>query len=262
MVRPLAAALLLFALEAAARAEPPSAEKCTAAYDSTQRLRQAGKLQAAETEALVCADSACPRVLRQDCARWVEEIQRAAPTIVVRATGSDGCDIVDARVVLDGKVVASRVEGTPLALDPGVHVVRVEPAAGVPLEQRVVIVEGDRARRIELGATGAVCGVRPDVRAEHPAAAADRPTPPLAYGLGAAGIAAIVGGSVLAVVGFSKRSDLDACKPGCDPDDVGAARRTFVVSDVLFGVGVVALAAAAYVYVTRPYRSPVAAFRF
>src|SRR5262249_25832670 len=114
----LLATALLLALEAGVRAETPSAERCTAAYHSTQRLRQAGKLREAAAEALVCAESACPRVLRQDCARWVEEIQRATPSIVVHAVGADGCDVVDARVVIDGQAVADRIAGTPITLDP------------------------------------------------------------------------------------------------------------------------------------------------
>src|SRR5262249_45680726 len=150
----------------------------------------------------------CPRVLRQDCARWVDEIQRATPTLVVRAVGADGCDIVDAKVVLDGAVIAQRLEGTPLPTDPGVHVLRVEPPSGAPLEQRLVVVEGDQGRRVELraGPPGATCGA---ARAEPPprerSQAEERPTPPLVYVLGGVGLAMIAGGSGVALHGFAQR---------------------------------------------------------
>jgi hypothetical protein len=252
----------------AARAEDAPRDRCTAAYDSTQRLRQAGKLREAHGEALACADATCPRVLRQDCARWVDELDRATPSVVLRATGADGCDIVDAEVTIDGAIVARRLQGAPFALDPGVHVVRLQPASGPPIEQRVVLVEGDRDRRIELSAAaaGASCGAPRAAAAPtaEPSATGvsdlDRPTPPLAYALGALGLASVGSGAAFAISGFSKRSDLDTCKPYCKPDDVASARRTFVVSDVLIGVGLVSLAVAVYLYASRPTRSAKAAF--
>jgi hypothetical protein len=246
-------ALALLLLAAPARAET---ERCTAAYDATQRLRQSGKLRDAQNEALVCADAACPRVLRQDCARWVDEIQRATPTIVVHAVGADGCDVVEAKVTVDGAVVAQRLEGTPLALDPGVHVLSVGPG----LEQRVVVVEGDHDRRVELSAApaGTTCGAARPVAPPPPHDALpqpeERPTPTVVYVLGAVGLASLTGGAIVAATGLSKKSDLDQCKPGCNPDDVSSMRRTFVVSDILIGIGVVSLATAAYFYFARPAR--------
>jgi hypothetical protein len=76
------------------------------------------------------------------------------------------------------------------------------------------------------------------------------------YVLGGAGLAGLAVGSIVAATGFSKKSDLDGCKPGCNPDDVAAMRRTFVVSDVLIGLSVISLGAAAYLYFTRPARTP------
>jgi len=238
-------------------AAPPDADRCTAAYDHTQRLRQANQLRAAQEEALVCADAACPAVLRDDCTRWVDEIQRATPTIVVRVTGADGCDLVGARVAIDGVDRGDRSQGIPLPLDPGAHRIRAESAGGAPLERSVVVAEGERDRRIDLSAAaaGAVCGA-PRPAGDRARVPPSRPTPPLAYVLGGFGLASVAGGAVVAATGFAKRSDLASCKPRCDPDDVDAMRRTFIVSDLLVGVGVASLAAAVFLYVTRPAAPP------
>jgi hypothetical protein len=246
-----------------ARAAPPDADRCVAAYESTQRLRQAGRLREAKAEALTCSDPACPRVVRQDCVTWVDELQKATPTVVVRATGPDGCDVVDGRLVLDGEPVSERLDGAPIAVDPGVHTVRVEGRGTAPLEQRIAVVEGDHDRRVELTSAppGTMCTAP---RAPAPGATtstpATRPTPPAAYVLGGLGVLGVGVGTAFAIAGFGKRSDLGDCKPRCNPDDVDSMRRTFVVSDVLIGVGIVALAGAAYFYFTRPPSSASAAW--
>jgi len=242
-----------------ARAAPSGADRCTTAYDRTQRLRQASRLRAARSEALVCADAACPAVLRDDCTRWVDEIQRATPTVVVRVVGADGCDLVGARVAIDGEDAGDRSQGIALPVDPGAHRVRAEPAGAAPIERSVVVGEGERDRRIDLSAApaGATCGApRPLAPGDRPRPAPARPTPPLAYVLGGFGLASVAAGAVVAATGFAKRSDLGGCKPGCNPDDVDAMRRTFVVSDALVGVGVASLAAALVLYVTRPVAAP------
>jgi hypothetical protein len=75
------------------------------------------------------------------------------------------------------------------------------------------------------------------------------------YVLGGLGGIALVTGSIVAAIGFAKRSDLDVCKPRCNPEDVDGMRHTFVASDILVGVGILSLAAAAYFYFSRPSRS-------
>ncbi len=247
----------------AASAAPLAAERCAVAYETTQRLRETGKLLEAATQAQSCAEAACPRVLRQDCARWVDEIDRLTPTIVIHATGADGCDVVDGRVTLDGAPLSETVTGGPVRLDPGVHSVRIQPRSGGPIEQRVVVIEGDRGRRIELSAAplGSRCETQSAQSTRATTTVESRPVPPLAYVLGGIGAASLVTGTVVALTGLAKKSELDACRPGCDPADVDAMRRTFLVSDVLIGVGIVAVGVAAYVYLGRPTRvDPAAAF--
>ncbi|WP_437841834.1 hypothetical protein [Sorangium sp. So ce1153] len=85
------------------------------------------------------------------------------------------------------------------------------------------------------------------------AAAAPPAVPPLAWTAGGVGV---VGLGVFAVVGalsLDAEADLRAtCAPRCPGDDVRAIRVQHAVADVGLGVGVVALGAAAWLYLTRP----------
>lgn len=91
---------------------------------------------------------------------------------------------------------------------------------------------------VELGfaPAGAVC--------TDPGEQGGRGVPKVAVGLGIAGGALFLTGVVLGVIGAMKRSDLDACKPGCSNDDIDGARSFFVAGAVIGAVGIVTLGAA------------------
>jgi hypothetical protein len=80
----------------------------------------------------------------------------------------------------------------------------------------------------------------------------DRPVPSLAYALGGLGIAAGLVGAVFQISGMGKRADLFTCRPSCRQDQVDSAERTLWAGNVLLGVGVVSLAVATWIFVTRP----------
>src|SRR5262249_24455549 len=128
------------------RAAAAPLEACVAAYDAAQRLQQIGRLREAEVKAIACAQEACPAELRKDCLRWTEDIGRSTPTIVVHAVGAYACDLEEARVVVDGQLVADRLQGKAIPLDPGAHGVSVEAAGLAPIEERVVLSEGQKNR--------------------------------------------------------------------------------------------------------------------
>jgi hypothetical protein len=235
------------------------AESCMNAYTAGQRLRKEGKLRAAERETLACSLAECPAMLRKDCLVWLEEIRRDLPGLVVVAKGDDGCDRGDARVTIDGEAAA--LDGRPIPVDPGAHVVAVELPGGATDTQNVMVAVGEGARRHEVhfGAPDAVCGAP---RATKPVMVASRPTPPLAYVLGGVGLLSLGVGGVFAITAWSQKGTLDECRPSCATSDVDSMRTKYVVSDVLLGIGTITLATAALVYLTRPTRStPAAALR-
>jgi hypothetical protein len=247
----------LLTIASTARADP--IESCVGAYDAPQRLQHGGKLREAEIQAIACAQDACPAELRKDCLRWIEEIHRSTPSLVVHGVGPDGCDLERARVFVDGQFVADHLEGKALPLDPGAHAIRVETDGRPPIEQRVILSEGEKNRVVDarFAPADAVCRAAagigaPEARPRIVAPAAHaRPTPPLVYVLGGAGLLSLGVASGFYVSALSQKGTLDECRPRCATPDVDTMRRTYLVGDVLLTVGVASLAAAAILYFTR-----------
>ena len=73
--------LTLVALPASAQ----NKAECVAAAQDAQDLREKNELQAAREKLLICAREACPKIVRVDCAKWLDEVQTSMPSIVVRA---------------------------------------------------------------------------------------------------------------------------------------------------------------------------------
>jgi len=242
-------------------ARAQSTEQCAIAYERAQRSRKDGALKDALAQSILCASDACPLALRRECTEWIAPIRAATPSISVRVLGSDGCDVVDAKISVDATIVATRSDGQAIDLDPGVHKLRVEPKGSAPHEQQVVLAQGEKSRAItvRLGPSDVVCGAPPVAPPAAPAPPISsresppaRPTPALVYVLGATGIVALGVAGGFAISGFSQKSTLDACSPTCPHDDVDSMRSTFVVADVAGILGLASLAAAGILHLTRP----------
>ncbi len=239
-----AAILTFLPHTAGAQASDPKV-RCATAYEQAQRTRKDGALLASREHLLVCAEEACPAILRSECVKWLGEVELATPSVIVVAEDATGAEIVDVTVTIDGARVLERLDGRALPLDPGVHVFRVERASGEVIEQKVLVREGEKRRPVSVrfGASAT------------PAAPIDRPTPSVPTGtwvLGAVGVVGLGAFAAFQISGRSQKSDLDACAPRCHPDEVDSVRRTFVYGDVALGVGVAALAGAAIVWIAQP----------
>jgi hypothetical protein len=193
--------------------------------------------------------------MHSDCTRWLAEVDAMMPTIVVRASaGSD--DIVDARVSIDGTPLADRIDGLPIALDPGEHTIVVEWAQKTE-QRRVVLAAGEKARAVpfvfEPARVGPPEALPPKARSE-PETRAARPVPWTVFGT--AGLSALAFGSFafFAVDGAGKLDDLDrsGCRPFCNAADVQAVDRAALVADVSLVVGILAAGASVLLYLTRP----------
>jgi hypothetical protein len=215
-------------------ASPASADKqqCLTAHEDAQRLRTEGKLRAAREKLLICSAEACPSLVKVDCTKWLPEVDRDLPTLIVRAKDDAGLDVADANVELDGEKVAG---GKAVAVDPGTHTVKVE-RAGKTIEQQVVIAAGEKNRLVELTFPSEV--VKP--------AESISPLPYILAGVGVVGIAGFAG------FGLSARGRLselrDTCAPNCDPGEKRSIQTQLVLADVSLAIGVVSLGAAAYLF--------------
>src|SRR5262249_12630112 len=117
----LAIVALGVALFAPARASADGATPdCPTASEQGQRLRDDGKYLRARDMFRQCSRDSCPGVVRKDCSKWLAQIEDSMPTLVVSARDEDGKD-VSGKVLVDGEVAMTKLEGKPLTVDPGEH---------------------------------------------------------------------------------------------------------------------------------------------
>jgi hypothetical protein len=230
---------------AAAPATPLSNEECAGAYEQAQEQRKSGRLVAARDTLQLCAREECPGFIRDDCSAWHAEVQAELPTLVFSAT-SGGRDLTEVHVAAEGRVLATRLEGQTIELDPGEYDLTFTAQGLRPQRENVVVARGERNRlvRVELAPlTPSVAPVAP-VRIEPPPRSFTAPA--VLAGVGLVGVGGFV---ALGAWGRSSESRLaDTCSPRCASDDVASTRAKYVLADVSLGVGVASLALAAYTF--------------
>jgi hypothetical protein len=95
--------------------------------------------------------------VRDDCAQRLDALERVLPSLVFEVKDGAGADLTAVRVLLDGQVLAEKLDGTALDVDPGEHSFTFQAAARAPVTMKLVIREGDRGRRqaVRMGAAAA-----------------------------------------------------------------------------------------------------------
>jgi hypothetical protein len=207
---------------------------------------------------LVCSRDPCSEGLKADCVSWLAEVETEIPTIVLRASDPDGRDLTSVRVSIDDKVVASTLDGLPIALNPGTHHIVAEAADLPPVASDVVLSQGQKLREVALRFSA-----RPALQPPPVAPASSSPPPPprpppprpitwptiVFAGVGVAGLAGFTG---FGLAGRSDYRDLEGCRGHCAEDDMSRTRRELLLADVSLVVSVLALGAATYFFLTRP----------
>jgi len=222
----------------AARAEVPKV--CLTAPVEGQELQRAGKLLAARDKYTACGVPTCPAEIVSDCLAWLRQVDEAMPSVVLAARDTKGDDLADVQVSIDGG--ASAPTGTrAVRLDPGSHSL-VFDHGGMRRTQQVVLREGEKNREVFV-----VFEAEAPVRA----VAVSRPIPVAAWIAGGVGAAALATFGVFGAIGVAQRGS-DHCDTGCPSDEKGSVDSKFLVADVALGVGIVAIAAATWLYLTRP----------
>lgn len=250
-VRSLAFASLAL-LAADARAQPAlGIERCASAYEEAQRRQAAGHLLDARREASVCAAASCPAEMVTYCAKLVDDLDAAIPTVVVAAVDDRGRDVSGVRLSLDGKD-AGLVDGRPLALDPGSHTLRGVAERGAATVD-VTVRTGERNRRIQLRF------VVP--REEPPPARIGYAPAVIAFAAGGLGLAL---GATTGILALRQDSDLEgvcSSNGACSPDHAGEIDRLHTLSRLStagFIIGGVGVAAGVVLAIVAKRSAPVA----
>jgi hypothetical protein len=267
--RTILALLPLVFIPTVARADDTAA--CNAAYEQADLLvhSSAGdKLLDAREKMRACASPTCKDWMVKDCSRWLSDLEPRIPTVVFSAKESDGSDLTQVNVSVDGKVLAPQLDGHAIEMDPGARVFVFTAVGGrggggrarPRVEIRATVEEGEKAQRVAAtfakpgSADGSVTS--PDVTSSgaHP------PLRTVGFVVGGVGIASIAVGSVLGLMAISKNSDSNAnghCDAsGCDA--TGTSLRNTALSDatvstITFVAGGVLAAAGVVLVLTAPH---------
>lgn len=256
--RPVLAAWLILVTASApavARAEPTVAQ-CLASAEHSLDLKSRHELRAAREELLVCASPACPTEVREECARRIDVVNAAIPTLVLAARDATGADLVAVRVTVDGAPFTDRLDGTALPLDPGEHTFRLESEGQGALEKTLVIHEGEKARRevVVFGPPPAPSGLAPGAAPEKPRWGTQRTAAVASAAVGVVGlIVGIVYGVRTMSLWSSAHSECNttSCTNHAQAvQDHDAALGSATVSNVGFIGGGAALATGLVLYLT------------
>lgn len=228
-----------------ARAEgDDAASACADAAEEGQRRRIAGQLHAARATFDGCLRPECPALVQKDCAQFVLEVETAMPSVVVAARDGAGADLTAVRVLVDGAVFLERLNGQAQAIDPGVHRFHFETSGAPPLDQTIVVHEGEKSR---------VIAVTLQAPLPPPIATVIDTRVPIATWI-ALGVGTIALGS-FSYFGLSARHDFNRLRSTCGGDcpqaDVDRVRTKAIVADVSLSVSLVSFGVAAWTFFAR-----------
>ena len=242
-------------------------DECIAAAEQSQPLRHEGKLREARERLRTCSKPQCPAIVRSDCTKWLADVDASTPTIVVHATDPTGADLTDVRVLVDGKLAATAIDGRDIPLDPGPHTIRFERDGSPPMEQRMVADVGAQHRLLSVtfpstapapAAQLAPAAVKLDSGRTSPAGEQrSHRSVVLPLMLGVVGVAAAAVGGILWGHGLSQcRSNLAPSGSSCNQVQLDGAQESLVAGDVLVTVGAAIATAGLIVWIAQGSSTP------
>ena len=233
---------------------------CAQAYEKTQEERTAGRLSAAIEHLKRCIDSTCPKFIREDCLRWMDQTENALPTVVF-SVREDGRDLTNVEVHCDGSLLIATLDGKALPVDPGFHTFTFNIQGLAPVGRQLLIREGERNRIINVDFGTSLGSSSPPSPSPLPSPSSSSgvktvlPAPParigaLAYGLVGVGALGIAGFTAFGLIGNSRQGELErSCAPNCRSGQIDGVRTQYLLADTCLGVGLVSLGLATYLFV-------------
>lgn len=266
----IAAVIVMGGIAGAGSAFAQDKAACVDAASKAQVLRDAHKLVETRTQLRICAHPECPTVVQQDCATWLAEVERGLPSVVLSATDDTGASLVNVKVTIDGRVVASQLDGVAIPLDPGSHRVRMEAVSGAFYDRLVTLKEGEQKRPLAVVLARPAEDTPPDVapkRVDPPPDDAPAEAPPVesrgsglrvaGFIVGGVGLAGLALGTAFGVLAMDSKTAAVCTTDGyCQPGPLADARANATVSTVGFVAGGVLLATGLTLVLVAPKSVP------
>ena len=226
---------------------------CPDSYEKAQEERAAGHLRSALLHLKSCIDPSCAKFIRDDCARWMDQVESALPTVVFAAQRK-GQDLTDVEVSCDGEPLMISLDGKAVPVDPGPHDFSFKAPDMDPMQRQIVIREGERNRMIAVEFSVAETSASTTADANLAAESGRHKTIAhyLPYGLAGLGALGGAGFALFAIQGNSQKGDLErSCSPHCQSSQVDSVKTKYVVADTCLAVGLVSVGVATYLFLTR-----------
>jgi hypothetical protein len=265
---------LISSAPAYAQSRARSAAQCGEKQKQMQQLEQAGHLREAKGMALECAQDVCGELISQQCRTRHQLLEEEMPSIVPTAVDEQGKPLLEVEVRVDGTLLTTHIDGQGLTLDPGLHEFSFSAQNRVPAVEKLLIVQGERNRRISVVLRSASNQPSPSAdaapasapQAAAPAAAPAAPQPVVmqtavephrhvsgwTYVVGGVGVASLGASIALATWGHTDFQLLDECSPNCKQESVDHVRHLYIAADVTLIAGVVSLGVATWLYFSTP----------
>jgi hypothetical protein len=139
---------------AGARPRPAKVDHaCAAAHSQAQAQERDGHLRAASQQLAICARAVCGELIARECAVRHAQLEIEIPSIVPLASDDAGAPLVDVQVTMDGQLLASRLDGRAIPVDPGLHEFAFRMPGGALEVQKIVIAQGQRNRPVSVPAS-------------------------------------------------------------------------------------------------------------
>jgi hypothetical protein len=240
--------LTLALIGSAGRAVADERQVCVSAAELAQRQKSSGKLREERASLLQCARSVCPAIVRTDCTRWLSENEAALPTLVFHVQDERGRDLSDVHVLFDGAPLATRLEGLPLAVDPGEHWLTFERQGSFALRRQMVIQTGEKNRLVTvmledsepLKSSYERSPAAPPPVVPPPLPPASTRAHPAAWALAGISLGALAS---FAYFGLTGQADVrrlrETCAGHCSAAQVDVARNKLLVADISLASAIV-----------------------
>lgn len=211
---------------------------CLQAASQGQTLRDAHKLVEAREQFQTCARQGCPAVVRRDCANWFDAVGADLPTVIVSAKDGAGKDLVDVRVVVDGRVLTTKLNGEAVPMNPGVHAFHWELADGTSADRQVPVTEGHTNQTVEAVLQSPSAPPPPETSAARSSSGSPGAWKVAGFVLGGVGIVGLAVGAVFGVMAVSDKGSAHCDANGyCDPGPLADARSAATVSTIAVAIG-------------------------
>ncbi len=231
---------------------------CNEAYEKAQEEKVRGHLEAALGQLRICVAEDCAKFIRDDCSRWLDQVESALPSIVF-AVRRNGADQTDVEVLCDGKLLTRALDGKAVAVDPGLRTFSFSVTGFRPIEKQLLIREGEHNRIVDVEFRSPAKDETS--RTFAPGAARTNEASSgsgklLAYGLVGMGALGVAGFTLFGLWGRSQQNELEhSCAPYCDATNVDSVRTKYWAANGALAVGLVSLGVAVYLYVTSRHDS-------